>query len=278
MRKVIGFLLIFVITMSLGIPVFAAMEEKLGNHWSKNMINKDFLLYYFPYLAKEDFKRFNPNEPAYEDEFLLSFSSLLRDNGYSNGLIGWKRELTRAEMSKILGKKLIEEGLIKPSNKKLPFTDINNLPQEEQKIIAALYQTGIIKGESNTIYNPKRNVTQAEAIIVLQRLKPLLNKVINIPFKLSGVVEAYSGKEGVNSKSEGEKVLVTITKEFPTPGYSMKVEKVERNKEEYKIYLDITPPSKESDQLQVIAYKTITIVIDRKDLGNPPYKFVLEGF
>ena len=278
MRKVMSFLLIFVITMSLGAPVFATMEEKLGNHWSKKMIDKDFLLYYFPYLAKEDFKRFNPNEPVYEDEFLLSFSSLLKDNGYSNGLIGWKRELTRAEMSKIVGKKMMEVNLIKSSNKKLPFTDINDLSQEEQKIIDALCQAGIIKGQSNTIYNPKRNVTQAEAVIVLQRVETLLDKVSSIPFKLSGVVGAYSGKEGVTSKSEGENLLVTITKEFPTPGYSMKVEKIARDKGEYKVYLDITPPSKESIQLQVITYKTITIAIDKKDIGNPPYKFVLEDF
>ena len=32
----------------LRIPVFAAMEEKLGNHWSKNMINKDFYFIIFP--------------------------------------------------------------------------------------------------------------------------------------------------------------------------------------------------------------------------------------
>lgn len=278
MRKVMSFLLIFVITMSLGAPVFATMEEKLGNHWSKKMIDKDFLLYYFPYLAKEDFKRFNPNESVYEDEFLLSFSSLLKDNGYLNGLIGWKRELTRAEMSKIVGKKMMEVNLIKSSNKKLPFTDINDLSQEEQKIIDALCQAGIIKGQSNTIYNPKRSVTQAEAVIVLQRVETLLDKVSSIPFKLSGVVGAYSGKEGVTSKSEGENLLVTITKEFPTPGYSMKVEKIARDKGEYKVYLDITPPSKKGIQLQVITYKTITIAIDKKDIGNPPYKFVLEDF
>lgn len=278
MRKVMSFLLIFVITMSLGAPVFATMEEKLGNHWSKKMIDKDFLLYYFPYLAKEDFKRFNPNESVYEDEFLLSFSSLLKDNGYLNGLIGWKRELTRAEMSKIVGKKMMEVNLIKSSNKKLPFTDINDLSQEEQKTIDALCQAGIIKGQSNTIYNPKRNVTQAEAVIVLQRVETLLDKVSSIPFKLSGVVGAYSGKEGVTSKSEGENLLVTITKEFPTPGYSMKVEKIVRDEGEYKVYLDITPPSKKGIQLQVITYKTITIAIDKKDIGNPPYKFVLEDF
>ena len=278
MKKAISFLLIFVIIVSLGMPVFANMEDKLGNHWSKKMINRDFLLYYFPYLAKENFKRLEPNGALNEDEFLLSFSSLLKDNGYSNGSVGWKREFTRLEMSKTIGRKLMELDLIKPSHKKLPFTDIDNLSQEEQNIIDALYQAGIIKGQSNTLYNPKANITQAEAIIVLQRVEPILNKIVDIPFKLLGAVKAYSGKEGINSKTEGENLLVTITKEFPNPGYSMEVEKVERSKGEYKVYLDIDSPSKESEQLQVITYKTITIIIDKKDLGNPPYKFVLEDF
>ena len=278
MREAILFFLILIIAISFGTPVLASMEGRLENHWSKDIIDKDFFLYYFPYLAKEDFKRFDPSGTVYGDEFLLSFSSLLKANGYSDSVVGWKTELTRVDMAKFIGEKLLETKLINPSSKKLPFTDRNNLSKEEQKAIAALYETGIIQGQTKTIYNPNRKVTQAEAIIVLQRIEPLLNKVSNIPFKLSGVVQAYSGKEGITIKTEGNNVLVTITKQFPTPGYSMEIDNIVRSRDEYKISLKTTPPSKESDQLQVITYKTITIVIDKEDLGNPPYKFVLGDF
>lgn len=278
MRKAILFLLIFGIIMSFGMPAFADMEEKVSNHWSKSLIEKDFFLYYFPYLAKEGFKRFEPNGTICEDEFLLSFSSLLRDNGYSNSRIGIKRDLTRAEMAETIGKKLMEIKLIQVNGEKLPFTDINSISTEEQKGITALYHSGIIQGQSKTIFNPKRNVTQTEAIIVLQRVNKLLNKVSSIPFKLSGVVQAYSGKEGITSKTEGDKVLVTVTKEFPTPGYSVEVKEILKSKKDYKVKLETTPPDKNSEQLQVITYKIITIEIDKEQLGKPPYNFVLEDF
>ena len=271
MRKAILFLLIFGVIMSFGISAFADMEEKVSNHWSKSLIEKDFFLYYFPYLAKEDFKRFEPNGIICEDEFLLSFSS-------SNALIGINRDLTRAEMAKTIGKKLMEIKLIEENGEKLPFIDINSISTEEHEGIASLYRSGIIQGQSKTIFNPKGNVTQAEALIVLQRVNKLLNKVSSIPFKLSGAVQAYSGNEGITSKTEGDKILVTITKEFPTPGYSLEVKEILKNKGNYKINLSITPPDKDSIQLQVITYKIITIEIDKNQLGNPPYNFVLEDF
>ncbi len=266
------------IVMSSGTPALADMEDILASHWSNKVIEKDFLLYYFPYLAKENFKRFDPEGVIYGDEFLLSFSSLLRDNGYSSTTLGIKTELTRAEMAKSIGSKLMEIKLIKPGKEKLPFTDIEYMSGEEQKAISALYHSNITLGQSKTIYNPTTKVTQAEAIIVLQRVNKLLDKVTSIPFNLSGSVQAYSGKEGITLNTEGNKVFVTITKEFPTPGYSMKIEEVSRHRGDYEVNLKITPPKKTSIELQVITYKTITIEIDRDQLGDPPYNFVLGDF
>lgn len=272
-------LLIIVIITPVGAPILAAnMDGIIKNHWSKDLIDKDFFVYYFPYLAKENFKRFEPNGAINEDEFLLSFSSLLKDNGYANSLLGWSVELSRREMAKVIGGRLIEEKLIVPSGNEIPFTDIKHMADEEQKIIEALHQSGIIEGQTKTIYNPGRKVTQAEAIIVLQRVGNLLEKVNTISFKLSGVVQSYSGKEGITFKTEGDKVLVTITKEFPTPGYSIGVDKIIRSKDEHKIYLSITPPRKDADLLQVITYKTITIEIEKENIGDPPYNFVLGDF
>lgn len=275
MKKIVSLVLMISLILSMSLPALASMEDKLSNHWSKDEINKDFLTYYFPYLAKDDFKRFDPNGSIAENDFLLSFSSLLKDKGYSNDVLGWKVGLTRVQMANIVGSKLMEESIIQRGNGQVPFVDINHISQEEKGAIAALYNAGLISGVSKNKYMPNRKVTQAEAIVFLQRINTLLDKRASIPFKLLGIVQSYSAKEGITSKIENGKVLVTITKSFPTPGYNMEIDRIVKAGDDYIIHLNITPPSKDSIQLQVITYKTITIEIDKDNIGNPPYNFIL---
>ena len=59
--------------LSMGLPALASMEDKLSNHWSKDEINKEFLTYYFPYLAKDDFEYFDPNGSIAENDFYCPF-------------------------------------------------------------------------------------------------------------------------------------------------------------------------------------------------------------
>lgn len=277
MRQFLSFFLLFVLILSIGSPVLAQMEDKLSNHWAKDEIQKDFLLDYFPYLAKENFNRFNPNGIMREDEFLLSFSLLLKNKGYSNNELGLKEDLTRGQMARIVGNKLVEEKIIQNNTDKSDFIDIRNRPIGERNAINALYDAGIIKGVSNTKYNPLGKTTQAEAIILLQRVENILDEKTTIPFKLSGIVQSYSGNEGITTKDNGDKLIISVTKSFPTPGYNMEVAKIIKFKDEYIIHLDIIPPDNDSIQLQVITYKTITIEVNKKDLGNPPYIFKMEG-
>ena len=177
MRKLVTFLLMSLLVISLHTPSLANMEEKLGKHWSAKIIDKDFSAHYFPYLAKEDFHRLNPDEPISEHEFLLSFSSLLKNKGYSITRLGWNSKLTRAQMAMDVGEKLIEIEVIHHGSGDIPFTDIDGLSNEAKEVLASLYHRGIIKGQSTTRYNPYANVTQAEAIVVLQRVDQLLDGV-----------------------------------------------------------------------------------------------------
>src|SRR5699024_4404536 len=149
--------------------------------------------------------------------------------------------------------------------------DIKDRPIEEQNTIKALYNAGIIEGENITKYNPNRLATQAEAIVLLQRVEKVLNQN-TIPFDLLGIIQLYSGNEGISIKESSDKIVLSITKSFPTPGYNMEVEKITRGQENYKIHLNITPPPKDSQQLQVITFKTITIEINKKHI-DPPYIF-----
>ncbi|MBZ2175015.1 protease complex subunit PrcB family protein [Schnuerera sp. xch1] len=293
MKRAVVFLLILIFSISITSAVFADMNEKIGNHWSGGQINRDFLLYYFPYLAKENFKRLSPEEPINEDEFLLSFSSLLKEKGYTPVEVGWKTALDRIEMVRIIGEKLAELEVVEFDTKDMPFIDIDGITESQRQALSNLYSIGIIDGQSNAKFNPYAKITQAEAIIVLQRINNLLDNIANdehidepgesrepeeIPFTLSGIIQSYFGKEGINTRIQEDKGLVTATKMFPTPGYSVEVEKITKDNGEYKIYLDITPPDEESILPQVITYKTITMEIDKQYLGNPPYNFVWGNF
>ncbi|CCQ93151.1 exported hypothetical protein [[Clostridium] ultunense Esp] len=278
MKRAVVLFLIFVLVMPSSAFGSTGMEQKLGNHWSKERIQKDFLLYYFPYLARENFNRLNPNDPFYEDEFLLSFSSLLKEKGYTRTEIGWKMKMTRIDMAKILGKKLLDIKAIKSSDGTIPFTDMEGISVEKKKALADLFHAGLINGQSKSKFNPYAYATQAEVIILLQRISDFLDQISNIPFTLSGMVQSYSGVEGISSKSENNKVFVTITKSFPTSGYSMEIERILREEDKYKVYLNITPPSKNSEHLTVITFKTITVEIDKVNLGDPPYSFVWGNF
>lgn len=291
MKKIVAVLLIFVLLVLAEGPVFGnSLDDELEKHWAKDELNKTFLLYYFPYIGRDSFKRLNLDGPIYEDEFSLSFSSLLKEKGYSAVEVGWKKELKRIDMVKIIGNKLVELKVIDPTNDKaqLPFVDVYDIEENLCKLLASLYNAGIVRGQSNNNFNPYANLTQAEAVIVLQRVGSLLDELmpkeepveepIEIPFSLSGIVQSYSGVENIISKIEGDKVLVTATKEFPTPGYSVELEKIVKYNGEIKIYINITPPSKESILPQVLTYKTISIVIDKGYLGEPPYNFVWGNF
>ncbi|NMA86225.1 MAG: hypothetical protein GX968_02755, partial [Tissierellia bacterium] len=261
--------------LSISNPILAKMEDKLSNHWAKNEIREEFFVYYFPYLAKEDFKNFSPNSPIKENEFLLSFSALLKKQGYNNNELGWGVDLTRGQMARIIGGKLLEENIIHKGSKDPSFKDIKNRSMEEQNSIKALYNAGIIEGENSIKYSPNRLATQAEAIVLLQRVEKVLDQN-TIPFNLSGIIQTYSGNEGISIKENSDKIVLSITKSFPTPGYNMEVEKITRGEDNYKIHLNITPPPKDSEQLQVITFKTITIEINKKHI-TPPYIFIMEG-
>lgn len=279
MKKIVSITLVLLILMTT-VTAFAKIDEKLTNHWSKGLIQKDFVAYYFPYLAKDGFNKFNPNEYILKKDFALSLASLSKDYDLiqSTNNIGIYESLNRAEVVGLIGKKLIEIDELKIGNKELPFKDINTMNKESIELLRVLYNLGIINGVSEKDFAPNNKLTQAEAIIILQRVKGVLEGMKEVAFNITGIVQSYNNQESVLVKEEKEKVLVTLTKEFPTPGYGLGVEKIVVEENGYRIYLDITPPKEGSMQLQVITYKTMTIEIEKKALKQSlPYTFYVEG-
>lgn len=278
MRKIVSLVLILVMIFSTTVSL-AAFDEKVSNHWSKDYIEKEFVAYYFPYLAKDNFNKFDPGDAIDEKDFSLSFASLSKDYDIEITFddIGISKGLTRKEAVKIIGRKLIEDPAIKYEEKEIPFQDINTMDEESIELLRALYCLGIINGVSETSFAPDKLLTQSEAIIILQRLKGVWEGMRELVFNIRGLVQSYNNQETVIVKEEGDKLLVTITKEFPTPGYSMDIGRILKGRGGYKIQLDIVPPKADSMLPQVITYKTMTIEIDKEQLSQgPPYIFTLE--
>lgn len=278
MRKVVSLTLLIIMVFS-ATASFASFDEKISNHWSKAYVEKDFVAYYFPYLAKDDFERFDPAAILDEKDFTLSLASLSMDYDievtYDD--IGISKKLTRSEAVSIIGRKLLEDPAIQYEEKQIPFQDINTMDEESIELLRVLYSLGIINGVSATSFAPDKLLTQSEAIIILQRLKGVWEGMREVVFDIKGIIQSYNSQETVIVKEEGDKVLVTITKEFPTPGYSMDVRRILRGSKGYKIQLDISPPKADAILPQVITYKTMTVEIDKEELGQgPPYVFVVE--
>lgn len=279
MKRTISILMVMVI-LGAGFGSYASMEDKLGNHWSKDHIETEFLTFYFPYLGRENFKRLDLNGEITNQDITSSLASLGKDYGIEvkiDGLLN-EKALTRTEIVVKVGE--IIEGLNLPraKTKQLPFKDINRMNSNSIELLRRLYDLEIINGISPDKFGPERKLSQAEAIIILQRLKGVLESMEEISFRTMGIMQSYSGAESIKVNDLGDKVRLTITKSFPTPGYSLSVDKITNTKEGYKVLLNSKAPEADSIQIQVITYKTITIEIDREQLINPaPYKFIVEG-
>ena len=280
MRKFLSLALALVLVLSSsGAFANQDMNTKLQGHWSKDMIEKEFLSYYFPYLAKNNFKDLSPGKAISKHNYSLSLGSFSRDNDLE-AIIGVvdNKDLRRIDAVTMIGERL--EGLKGLDNKslELPFKDISGIGRQDKKYLELLYNLNIISGVSSTRFAPDRIVTQAEAVIMLQRTKGVLKSMESIEFEVKGVVQSHNSSENIVVREKDNTVLVTITKQFPTPGYSLGVEKIVRENKDYKIILDIKPPASDSIQLQVITYKTITIEINKSQLANPEeYNFLVDG-
>lgn len=278
MKRLVTVLLIFIILFT-SVFAMASMDAKLEDHWSKDYIEKEFIAYYFPYLARDSFSRLAPREDIMKRDIAMSLASLSTDYDIETSVeyLGSNKPLTREEIVVLIGSKLIGIEEIQHGNKKLPFQDINTMDKDSIELLRLLYNLEIINGISNTKFAPDRKLNQAEAIIILQRLKGVLEGMRKVSFNISGMVQSYSNQEAIVVKETENNVLITITKQLPTPGYGIGVEKILGINDEYKIILNIIPPKPGTISPQVITYKTITIEIKKKDLKlEQPYVFIVE--
>lgn len=277
MKRVISLLMVVVLLFSFSNVSNATIAEKLQGHWGNNLINRSFLGTYFSYLAKNNFKQFDPEGSLTEKEFTSSLASLFKDYGYRTSISGSNSPVLRFRMAYLIGNELSKAG-INNNNIGLPFKDIGSMSKENTDALKTLYNNKIIVGDTNSNFNPNKNLTQVEAIVVLQRVKGVLESMNKIAFKTLGIVQSYNNQEELIIKEEEARVLLTITKEFPTPGYTMTVDKIMREGDNYRIYFNIVKPKADMILPQVITYKTLTLEIDKDLLCEAPYNFILDGY
>lgn len=271
-------ILVLIVVLFTTTVSFGSIDDKLSNHWAKNEIDKNFVASYFPYLTKNNFERLDLSGPISEQDFNLSLNSLLKDFEFEVTEIGGLSHMSRGDMVNILGSKLVKVGVKNEISSNIPFIDTNTINSNSIELLRLLYNRGIVRGDSNSTFGPGRGLSQVEAIIVLQRVKGVLEEMNNIAFETLGIVQTFNNQEEIIVTNNDYKLLVTITKEFPTPGYSLSVKKIIRSGSDYKIYFNITPPKPDSIQLQVITYKTLTMEIEKSRLGNSPYNFTFDGY
>lgn len=277
MKKISILLLVFILILSSSI-VYGEMESKLHSHWSNGMIDKSFLTYYFPYLSRNNFEKFDPDVLISAQDFKLSTASLLSSLGYEVSGVGEGDVFLRKDMIVFFGQIMEEINLEIEEDLDVPFNDIGTMDSNSIKLLGALNKHGIIQGEPGSKFSPERGLSQAEAVIILQRVKGVLEKLDNISFNVLGVVQSFDNQEEIVVTSDKDKVLVTITKQFPTPGYSMDITSIVKSKEGYVIRFDIKNPDPGRDVIQVITYQTVTLEIPKDQLGDSPYNFILEGY
>ena len=224
----------------------------------------------------------NQNKPISREEFNSALNSLLEEYGYSWKPTKEKGNVTREELIIILGELLIDEDIIDISFTELPFKDIKNIEKTTKEKLTVLFKEGIINGKSKHTFNPNSKVTYGELKVILERVRKLLEwkgdkwNRKTIPFRVKNIVDSRQGKEGIVYTRNKDKVIVSVTKEFRTPGYDMKINRIRKVDSRYEIDLSIIPPEKNTILPQVVTYLTANIEIDAKYLGKPPYKFYVD--
>lgn len=94
-----------------------------------------------------------------------------------------------------------------------------------------------------------------------------------VSYSVAGIIQSYDDREGIRVMEEGDLLYLDITREFPSPGYIMTINKILNQDDELKVYFMVDPPSPDRVLPQVITYNTLTIKISKKELKRKPCKF-----
>ncbi|MTI69040.1 MAG: hypothetical protein FH751_02140 [Firmicutes bacterium] len=93
-----------------------------------------------------------------------------------------------------------------------------------------------------------------------------------IDYTLTKVETLNRGKEEITITNKDDKTILTITKMLTCTGCDMEVEGIEKDEDNYNVYIKLIKPCENKMNLQVITYKEVTLEIDNENLDKD-YKF-----
>lgn len=259
---------------------------KLDNHWAKKEIQEDFMKKYFQELCADNYAKFNPNAALPASIFVKALESLSNEYGEFKVNIKANAEFfTREEMIDYIFDGVKNIKFARNDKKEMNFVDIEKMDKIRKEKLAYLVNKGILNGGADRKYNPQRRLTQAEGVLVVQRIYGIFkdNKnektSKNLSFDVQNISEGLTNnQETIYYKKDGDQVLITFTLKFPNPGYTLGVEKVLLSEDNtITVYPQIVPPGPTTITLQVIAYKTVTIALKTSETGEGPFKVKVAG-
>lgn len=259
---------------------------KLDNHWSKKEIKEDFMNKYFTELCEDNYAKFNPDAPLSASVFTKALESLSNEFGeFKVSISASSKFFTREEMIDYIFDCVKNINFAKKDKKTIEFVDIENMDKIRKEKLAYLVDKGIINGGADKKYNPQKTLTQAEGVLVVQRIHGIfLNNNSektskNLSFEVQNISEGLTNnQETVYYKKEGDQILITFTLKFPNPGYTLGVEKVLLSEDNtITVYPQVVAPGPTTITLQVIAYKTVTISLKTSETGEGPFNVKIYG-
>lgn len=118
-------------------------------------------------------------------------------SGYEDGTFRPDNSILRQEAAALISRYMSYRGVIFDWNKEVPgaFADAKKIPSWASNNIEELVKSGIIVGDSQGNFSPKKNITRAEAATILMRLRDAETKAFGDEVYLS----AYDlvNKEGL---------------------------------------------------------------------------------
>ncbi|MEC1180677.1 S-layer homology domain-containing protein [Metasolibacillus meyeri] len=126
-------------------------------------------LYYYLYdyetgFEEIEFLTFTDTEGHWAEEYIsfIAMSGIM--SGYEDGSFKPDQALKRVHVATIMGNVLGIE-----ATQTAPFKDISGYAEETQQKIAAVYETGIMRGNDNYL-KPEEKVTRAQMALMMSRL------------------------------------------------------------------------------------------------------------
>lgn len=259
---------------------------KLDKHWAKKEIKEDFMKKYFSQLCEDDYAKFEPNAPLSAKIFAKALEDLSNEYGeFKVNIFANSQFFTREEMIDYIFDGVKNIKFARNDKKDLDFIDIKDMNKIRKEKLNYLVNKGVLNGSADKKYNPQKKLTQAEGVLVVQRIHSIFkdNKneksAKNLSFDVQNISEGLTNnQETVYYKKEDGKILITFTLKFPNPGYTLGVEKVLLSEDNtITVYPQIVAPGPTTITLQVIAYKTVTLALKAEETGDGPFTVKIFG-